>query len=103
MATDLTPTIGRIVRYRTDGRNGIAYDLPAMIVCTEDSHAGDYPDGSKNPLSVPPTSKDGSVHLVVFTPGDGQHSATSYAEHNVPEATDYDSPENRSWRWPQLT
>jgi len=58
--------IGSIVIYRTDGRNGLSYDLPAIITCTSDSHPGDYPDGSRNPLPVP---DDGCVHLTVFTPG----------------------------------
>lgn len=62
----MKPTIGRIVIYRTDGRNGLAYDLPAMITCTRDTHPGDYPDGSHNPLPVP---DEGCVHLTVFSPG----------------------------------
>lgn len=61
------PTVGRIVLYRTDGRNGLVYDLPAMVTVTQESHPGDYPDGRHNPLPVP----DGAyaVHLTVFTPG----------------------------------
>lgn len=58
--------IGRDVIYRTDGRNGLVYDLPAKITVTRDSHPGDYPDGRKNPLPVP---DEGCVHLTVFTPG----------------------------------
>ena len=61
------PTIGRIVWYRTDGRNGLIYDLPAMITCTQETHPGDYPDGERNPLPVP--QGPGYVHLTVFTPG----------------------------------
>lgn len=64
--TDQKPTIGRIVWYRTDGRNGLAYDLPAIITCTADTHPGDYPNGNKNPLPVP---DEGRAHLTVFTPG----------------------------------
>ena len=60
------PTPGRIVLYRTDGRNGLVYDLPAIITVTPQSHPGDYPDGSANPLPVP---DEGCVHLTVFTPG----------------------------------
>lgn len=89
------PTIGRIVWYRTDGRNGLAYDLPAIVTCTRTTHPGDYPcgwcgrtdvpkgevcpalehsegDGPRlcarpaNPLPVP---DKGHVHLTVFTPG----------------------------------
>lgn len=100
---NLTPTLGRIVMYRTDGRNGISYDLPAMIVCTEDSHVGDYPDGTRNLLPVPATAEHGEVHLVVFTPGQGAASVPSYPEHSVPECKDYENVPDRSWRWPQLT
>lgn len=64
--TDQPPTIGRIVWYRTDGRNGLSYDLPAIVTCTRDTHPGDYPDGRRNPLPVP---DEGCVHLTVFTPG----------------------------------
>lgn len=60
------PTPGRIVLYRTDGRNGLVYDLPAIVTVTPQSHPGDYPDGSANPLPVP---DEGCVHLTVFTPG----------------------------------
>lgn len=58
--------LGDIALYRTDGRNGLAYDLPAVVTCTAESHPGDYPDGSPNPLPVP---DEGCVHLTVFTPG----------------------------------
>ncbi len=64
--SDVKPTIGRIVIYRTDGRNGLVYDLPAIVTCTRDTHPGDYPDGRRNPLPVP---DEGCVHLTVFTPG----------------------------------
>lgn len=63
----MKPTIGRIVIYRTDGRNGLVYDLPAIITCTADTHPGDYLDGSSNPLPVP--ESDDHIHLTVFTPG----------------------------------
>lgn len=63
----MKPTIGRQVWYRTDGRNGLVYDLPAIITVTKDSHPGDYPDGRQNPLPVP--EDDFMVHLTVFTPG----------------------------------
>lgn len=61
------PTIGRIVHYTTDGRNGLSYPLPAIVTVTRDTHPGDYPDGRKNPLPVPDT--EFHVHLTVFTPG----------------------------------
>jgi hypothetical protein len=116
----LTP--GRIVHYQTDGRNGLNYYLPAMITVTRDSHPGDYPDGSSNPLPVP--SSDTHVHLTVLTPGgflsklvgpkgglvpveasqEFKNAATfvpgsgTYVEWDVP----YD-PEGSpcSWRWPE--
>lgn len=114
-----TPTIGRVVIYRTDGRNqGLTYDLPAIITVTRDSHPGDYPDGRANPLPVP--SSDTHVHLTVLTPGGfgtkvgeqvpsddaefvGAPSITpgsgSYVEWDVPFDADA-SP--RSWRWPVI-
>lgn len=61
------PNIGETVHYVTDGRNGLLYELPAMVVVTQASHPGDYPDGSPNPLPVPDATD--RVHLVVFTPG----------------------------------
>ena len=116
----MKPTIGRIVWYRTDGRNGLVYDLPAVITVTKDTHPGDYPDGARNPLPVP---EEGYVHLTVFTPGgfgtytdktplasrpgdDDFPDATTltpgsgtYVEWNVPFDPEA-SP--RSWRWPEL-
>lgn len=74
----MKPTIGRIVIYRTDGRNGISYDLPAIVTCTRDTHPGDYPDGNKNPLPVP--ESDTHVHLTVFTPGGYGTTITSASE-----------------------
>ena len=115
------PTIGRIVHYRTDGRNGLVYDLPAIVTCTRDSHPGDYPGGGRNPLPVPSL---GHVHLTVFTPGGfGTKVATlhtptatdadyvdaqeltpgsgTYVEWNVPENfVDGGNVESRTWRWP---
>lgn len=67
MPNPTIPTPGRIVLYQTDGRNGLDYELPAIVTVTRDSHPGDYPDGKPNSLLVP-TSKL-HVHLTVFTPG----------------------------------
>lgn len=61
------PQIGDIVLYRTDGRNGLAYELPAIVTCVRNSHPGDYPDGRHNPCPVP--SSVTHAHLTVFTPG----------------------------------
>lgn len=84
------PTIGRVGLYRTDGRNGLVYDLASDVIVTRESHPGDYPcryceridvadpfqcperkrgqacDRPKNPLMVP---DEGHVHLLVKTPG----------------------------------
>ena len=116
--------IGRTVIYRTDGRNGLVYDLPAIITVTDLSHPGDYPDGRSNPLPVP---DEGHVHLTVLTPGgfgtqvykedvmgsipilspesdDFPNSVMTpgsgtYVEWNVPYAGAGD-PKPRTWRWP---
>lgn len=116
------PTIGRIVWYQTDGRNGLSYTLPAMVTCTIDTHPGDYPDGSKNPLPVP--ADEFTVHLTVFTPGGfgtkvngvdtGPMKSTifkdalqmipgsgTYVEWNVPCFQLPRVQWERSWRWPE--
>lgn len=61
------PTPGRVVLYRTDGRNGLVYDLPAIVTVTAGSHPGDYPDGRANALPVPHATN--VVHLTVLGPG----------------------------------
>jgi hypothetical protein len=114
------PTIGRIVHYRTDGRNGLVYDLPAIITCTEATHPGAYPDGQANGLPVPIGD---FVHLTVFSPGGfgttvrsgikpendaefvGAHTITpgsgTYVEWNVPFTKESEELiPARSWRWP---
>lgn len=124
----MKPTIGRIVIYRTDGRNGLAYDLPAIITCTEETHPGDYPDGQQNPLPAPQSAEH--VHLTVFTPGgfgtkigepgyegiepmnDREFKGApglvpgsgTYVEWNVPmnDPDDEDDPQPRTWRWPVI-
>lgn len=114
----LTPTLGRIVLFRTDARNGLVYDLPAIVTCTADTHPGDYPDGRANPLPVP---RPGCVHLTVFTPGgfgttiaekpdhddaDFIGATTivpgsgTYVEWDVRPACDPAQPGPRTWRWP---
>ena len=122
------PTPGRIVWYQTDGRNDLDYLLPAIVTVTEDSHPGDYPDGTPNSLAVP--SSDMHCHLTVLTPGgfgsvyashDGDVTeyaagtdkdelenlgrpafftpgSGSYVEHDVPFDPDGG---RRSWRWPE--
>ena len=117
------PGIGRIVWYRTDGRNGLVYDLPAIVTVTPDSHPGDYPGGERNPLPVP---DEGCVHLTVFSPGGfgtivagstahadrladpagfvGAAGFTpgsgTYVELNVPHAGRQRITAPRTWRWP---
>lgn len=61
------PRLGETVLYRTDGRNGLSYDLPAIITCVQKSHPGAYPDGAPNPL--PELEDEWEVHLTVFSPG----------------------------------
>lgn len=91
-ATGGTPAaFGRIVYYESDGRGGLRYPLAAVISGTADNHAGDYPDGSPNPLPVPDPER-GEVHLFVMSPGE------PYTEHSVP----YDEAgAPRTWRWPE--
>lgn len=121
------PTIGRVVLYRTDGRNDLSYDLPAIITCTSETHPGDYPDGRKNPLPVPESPS--TVHLTIFTPGgfgtrtnksswaaihtsdedfpDAEIMTTgsgSYVEWNVPYYVPYETDRaKRTWRYPEIT
>lgn len=124
MREGLTP--GRIVWYQTDERNGLSYFLPAIVTVTTQTHPGDYPDGSKNPLPVP--TDDDHVHLTVYTPGgfgtkvvtnDGREADPANAhggdevfkaaEQLLPGSGTYvelDVPYNeqgapRSWRWPE--
>ena len=112
--------IGRDVIYRTDGRNGLVYDLPAKITVTRHSHPGDYPDGRSNPLPVP---DEHHVHLTVFTPGgfgttvhgkyqpvdeafigasEMRPGSGTYVEWNVPYVNNAnDTIPPRTWRWPE--
>jgi hypothetical protein len=61
------PKVGDLVIYQTDGRNDLDYHLPAIVSVTQDTHPGDYPDGSPNSLGVP--SSPTHVHITVLTPG----------------------------------
>jgi hypothetical protein len=105
-----SPTIGRIVLYRTDGRGGPSYDLPAVITGTAASHPDAGPedlsggwswrDVPGNPVPIPCTF-DGYVHLHVMTPG----PSGQYTELTVPFDDGGDErdgePRARSWRWPR--
>ncbi len=122
------PTVGRTVWYQTDGRNGLEYYLPAIVTVTQDSHPGDYPDGTPNSLIVP--SSPTHVHLTVFTPGgfgstyrDAEGWETEYIHGTDKDQlenlgkpasftpgsgsyVEWDVPfdalgSNRSWRWPE--
>lgn len=85
----MTPTIGRIVLYQTDGRNGYRYSLPAMVVrTTESTDPKAVADGKVKALP------EGCVDLLVFSVG-----GESYGEDAVPEAT-VTSATPRTWRWP---
>lgn len=127
MSATPTPQLGTLVLYRTDQRNGLKYDLPAIITCTADTHPGDYPTGQSNPLPVPPSPSH--VHLTVFTPGgvgarvvhedDETRTAVlpeedhewiggkalipgsgTYVELSVPRASTPEDPAPRTWRLP---
>lgn len=84
------PTPGERVLYRTDGRNGLVYDLPAIVTVTAASHPGGYPDGEHNPLPVPGeplTPHPMYAHLTVLAPGGyGSRPAT---DDPVGDDTDY--------------
>jgi hypothetical protein len=97
------PTIGRIVLYQTDGRNGYRYSLPAIIVRTRAStDPKAVADGKVRELPDVTT-----VDLMVFSV-DGE----KYGENAVPYAealfgsngADGSGPVEygpaRSWRWP---
>lgn len=84
----MLPTPGRIVLYRTDGRNGYKYDLPAMIVRTKASSDNKaVGDGAIHALP-----NDYTVDLFVFSVG-----GASYGENSVPYS---EEAAQRSWRWP---
>lgn len=85
MAERGRPTPGRVVWYQTDGRGGLRYILPAMVVVTDDNYA-------EGPLERPAA---GTVHLRIFSPG------VDYVELSVPYDGS-DEPVPRSWRWPPL-
>lgn len=93
MPNALAPRLGHMVIYRTDGRNGLTYDLPAIVTCIKESHPGDYANGDINPVPVP--EDDFHVHLNVLSPG----PAGMYVEFNVPQAEDKYQPKPRTWRW----
>jgi hypothetical protein len=88
------PTPGRVVLYTTDGRNELDYYLPALITVTQDSHPGDYPDGTPNSLEVP--SHPSRVHLTVFTPGGfgSTYVSAEGEESEYSSGTDKDALEN---------
>lgn len=110
---DQPVSVGRIVHYQTDERNGLRYVLPAVITVTQDSHPGDYPSGDANPLPVP--DSESHVHLTVLSPGGFGSSigadageewkgapgftpgSGTYVEWNVPFSAEGAS---RSWHWP---
>jgi hypothetical protein len=125
----MIPYVSQLVLYRTDGRNGLVYDLPAIVTVTKESHPGDYPNGATNPLPVPESNTH--VHLTVFTPGGygsflpkrSRHSKAqirrhdsaefvgaeefvpgsgTYVEWNVPlnKPQNRDNPAPRTWRIP---
>lgn len=86
--TPVRPTPGRIVWYQTDGRGGLDYFLPAMVVATRDDNQ--VVEGFER-AGIPVLTEAFNVHLRVYSPGE------DYVEHDVPwdPAGSY-----RSWRWP---
>lgn len=79
-------TIGRVVIYTTDGRNGVSYRLPALVTMTEDT----YVPGTD--LDGPPSAARGEVDLFVMSP------ESSYHERRVPfDAVGLP----RTWAWPE--
>lgn len=90
----MLPTIGRIVLYQTDGRNGYRYSLPAVIVRTR---------ASSDPKSVAVGNvaelhDDNTVDLFVMSVG-----GESYGENAVPLCESVGNDGHgapRSWRWP---
>lgn len=112
MLTIPTPTIGRIVIYRS--RTG-DYDVPAIVNCTAESI---NPKGVEAG-HVPPLTGEGHVHLTVLTPGkpglrgtatdfkvESEHGrsenvAGCYQEWDIAPAQEGD-PTPGSWRWPVI-
>lgn len=90
----MIPTIGRIVLYQTDGRNGYRYALPAIIVRTQAStDRAAVSDGKVKALP-----EESMVDLMVFSV-DGE----SYGESAVPFCENVGNDGHgapRSWRWP---
>ena len=91
----MTPTIGRIVLYQTDERNGYRYSLPAIIVRTRAStDPKAVADGQ-----VAQLPNDDTVDLFVMSVG-----GESYGESAVPLLCEnvgndgHGAP--RTWRWP---
>lgn len=91
------PTIGRIVLYQTDGRNGYRYSLPAVVVRTR---------ASSDPKSVAVGNvaelpDDNTVDLFVMSVG-----GESYGENAVPFCENVGNDGHgapRSWRWPAMS
>ena len=84
------PTPGRIVLYRTDGRGGFKYDLPAIIVRTQ---------SSTDPAAVEAGHVaelvDFEVDLFVFSV-----EGAAYGESAVDRAAREGEPAPRTWRYP---
>lgn len=82
----MKPTIGRIVHYQTDGRGGLGYPLPAVVVRTIETTDPSGP--------LPALPDETTVDLYVLSVG-----GNSYGEGAVP-FDGSDEPAPRSWRWP---
>lgn len=96
----MIPTIGRIVLYQTDGRNGYCYSLPAVIVRTRASTDPQAVADGK----VAELPDDNTVDLFVMSVGGESYGENavpfSHAVEGHPRASNHDIGPNRTWRWP---
>lgn len=83
------PSVGRIVHYQTDGRGGLRYVLPAMVVRVQGS------SDKRGPLDLLPTDTHADLFVMSV---DG----ATYGEAAVP-FDDSADPAPRSWHWPPRT
>lgn len=105
----MTPTIGRIVIYRS--RTG-AYDCPAIVTATQDTL---FRPNVEAGLIADLTSPE-HVHLTVFTPGKpGERASATDFEFESPHGRaenagglyqEWDIPHDQgggpgTWRWPE--
>lgn len=90
----MIPTIGRIVLYQTDGRNGYRYALPAVVVRTRASTDPKAVADGK----VAALPDDTTVDLHVLSVGGESYgeNGVAFSEPTTPEG----HPVSRCWFWP---